>query len=58
LLINDLVIVEVKSVENLIEVYHKQVLTYLKITKLKLAILVNFNVADIKTGIFRKVIGV
>ena len=47
--------VEVKSVEELAKVHHKQVLTYLKLTKLKLGILVNFNVNDIEKGIFRKV---
>lgn len=57
LLIENKVIVEVKSVENLAEVHHKQVLTYLKITDLKLGILVNFNVASINEGIFRKVNG-
>ena len=57
LLVEDKVIIEIKSVENLAEVHHKQVLTYLKLTKLKLAILVNFNVDDIKSGIFRKVSG-
>lgn len=57
MLVNNKVIIEVKSVENLAEVHHKQVLTYLKLTDLKLAILVNFNVADIKEGIFRKVNG-
>ena len=57
LLIEGKVIIEIKSVENLAEVHHKQVLTYLKLTKLKLAILVNFNVDDIKSGIFRKVNG-
>jgi GxxExxY protein len=57
LLINNKVIVEVKSVENLAEVHHKQVLTYLKLTGKKLAILVNFNSADIEKGIFRKVNG-
>jgi len=57
LLIEEKVIIEVKSVENLAEVHHKQVLTYLKLTELKLAILVNFNVDDIKKGIFRKVNG-
>ncbi len=55
LLIENMVIIEVKSVENLAEVHHKQVLTYLKLTKLKLAILVNFNVSEIDGGIFRKV---
>jgi GxxExxY protein len=55
LLVENKVIIEVKSVEHLAEVHHKQVLTYLKLTKLKLAILVNFNVDNIKSGIFRKV---
>ncbi len=55
LLVEDKVIIEVKSVENIADVHHKQVLTYLKITKLKLAILVNFNVDNIKSGIYRKV---
>jgi len=57
LLVEDKVIIEVKSVEHLAEVHHKQVLTYLKLTGLKLAILVNFNVDKIKSGIFRKVNG-
>ncbi len=57
LLIENKVIIEAKSVENLAKVHHKQVLTYLKLTKLKLAILVNFNVDNIKLGIFRKVNG-
>lgn len=57
LLVNDKVIIEVKSVENLAEVHHKQVLTYLKLAQLKLGILVNFNVAQINDGIFRKVNG-
>ena len=57
LLVENKVIIEVKSVENLAKVHHKQILTYLKLTKLKLAILVNFNVDNIKFGIFRKVNG-
>jgi GxxExxY protein len=57
LIINDKVIIEVKSVENLSEVHHKQVLTYLKLTGLKLAILVNFNTDDINESIYRKVNG-
>ncbi len=55
LLVDDLVIIEVKSVENLAEVYHKQVITYLKLSGKKLGILVNFNTADINESIFRKV---
>ena len=57
LLVNDKVIIEIKSVENLAEVHHKQVLTYLKLSNLKLGILVNFNVESITKGIFRKVNG-
>nr|WP_317129738.1 GxxExxY protein [Gillisia hiemivivida] len=57
LLIEEKVIIEVKSVENLAEVHHKQTITYLKLTKLKLAILVNFNVDNITSGIYRKVNG-
>ena len=57
LLIEDKVIIEIKSVENLAEVHHKQVLTYLKLTELKLGILVNFNVDNITSGIYRKVNG-
>lgn len=56
-LVENKVIIEVKSVENLAQVHHKQILTYLKITELKLGILVNFNVENINYGIFRKVNG-
>jgi GxxExxY protein len=49
------VIIEIKSVENLLEVHHKQLLTYLKLSGMKLGILVNFNTADITNSIFRKV---
>ncbi len=57
LLVNEKVIIEIKSVETLAKVHHKQVLTYLKISELKLGILVNFNVEDISKGVFRKVNG-
>ena len=57
LLINDLVIIEIKSVETVTPVYHKQVLTYLKLSGLKLGLLVNFNSSDISQSIWRKVNG-
>lgn len=57
LLVNNKVIIEIKSVENLAEVHHKQVLTYLKLSNLKLGLLVNFNVDNISKGVFRKVNG-
>jgi len=46
-------IVELKSVETLAEVHYKQVLTYLRLTNLKLGLLINFNVPLIKNGIHR-----
>ena len=55
LLINGLVPIEVKSVENLAEVHHKQLLTYMRIGGYRLGILINFNVVTIEQGIFRKV---
>lgn len=57
ILVEGKVIIEVKSLENLAEVHHKQVLTYLRLTGHKLAILVNFKVANMNEGIFRKVNG-
>jgi GxxExxY protein len=52
-IIDDKVIVELKSVETLEEVHYKQVQTYLKLTGLKLGLLINFNVPLIKDGIHR-----
>jgi len=55
LLVNEKVIIEIKSVEKLAEVHHKQVITYLKLSNIKLGILVNFNSDDISKSIYRKV---
>lgn len=55
LIVENKVIVEIKSVEQLSNVHPKQLLTYLRITKLKLGLLINFNEAYIKNGITRVV---
>ena len=55
LLVENKVIIELKSVEELKKIHHKQIITYLKITNLKLGILVNFNTDNIIKSIFRKV---
>ena len=57
LLVENKVVVELKSVETLLEVHHMQLLTYLKLSGHKLGLLINFNVPFIKSGIFRKVNG-
>ncbi|MEI6577076.1 MAG: GxxExxY protein [Bacteroidota bacterium] len=53
IIVNDLVIIELKSVECLVAVHFKQVLTYLKISGLKLGLLINFNEALLKDGYHR-----
>ena len=53
LIVENKVIVELKSVETLPLVYPKQVLTHLKLTNLKLGMLINFNVVLLKDGIKR-----
>jgi GxxExxY protein len=57
LIVNDLVIVELKSIERLAPVHSKQVLTYLRLMGLRLGLLVNFGEELIKTGIRRVVNG-
>ncbi len=52
-LVEKLVIVELKSVETIQSVHKKQLLTYLKLSNKKLGLLVNFGSALIKNGIFR-----
>ncbi|CAG0972715.1 hypothetical protein ARNL5_01818 [Anaerolineae bacterium] len=47
------VIIEIKSIETVKAVHHKQLITYLKLTDKKLGLLVNFNVNLIKDGIKR-----
>ncbi len=53
LLIEDKVIVEIKSVESLAPVHYAQLLTYLKLSNLKLGLLINFNTKLLKEGIHR-----
>jgi GxxExxY protein len=53
ILVNDLVIVEVKSVDTLIDVHHKQLLTYLRLSHKKLGLLINFNCVSLKDSIVR-----
>jgi len=53
LIVGEKVIVELKSVERIAPVHPKQLLTYLKLTGLKLGLLINFNEKLIKNGITR-----
>ena len=53
LLIDNKVIVEIKSLENLAPVHFSQTLTYLKLSEKKLALLINFNVKTLMDGVHR-----
>jgi GxxExxY protein len=55
LIVDNKVIVEIKSVESLAKVHYKQLLTYLRLANLQLGLLINFNEALIKDGIKRMV---
>lgn len=55
IIICDKIILELKSTEKLAEVHYKQLQTYLRITGIKLGLLINFNVPLIKDGIHRLV---
>jgi len=55
LLVEDKVVIELKSVEALNDVHTAQVLTYLKLSDCKLGLLINFNVARLSSGIRRLV---
>jgi GxxExxY protein len=55
ILVEDKVVIEIKSVEALNDVHLAQILTYLKLSNSKLGLLINFNVSLLKNGIRRVV---
>ncbi len=57
LLVNDLIILELKSVETILPVHEAQLVTYLKLADKKLGLLINFNVPLLKEGIRRRING-
>jgi GxxExxY protein len=56
MIVEDCVIVEFKSVENMNPIYEAQLLTYLKLTGIRLGFLLNFNVVHLKNGIKRMIV--
>ncbi|MBQ8045693.1 MAG: GxxExxY protein, partial [Bacteroidales bacterium] len=52
-IVNDTIIIELKSVENILPVHKKQLLTYLRLTNLHVGLLINFNTNLLKDGITR-----
>ena len=57
LLVENQIIVELKSVDSLNDVHMAQILTYLKLMDLRVGLLINFNVAKLKDGIKRVIQG-
>ena len=55
LLVEEMVIVEIKSVSELIPIHEAQLLTYLKLSSIKVGLLINFNEVRLKHGIKRLV---
>ncbi|WP_430934018.1 GxxExxY protein [Saccharicrinis sp. 156] len=53
LLIEDQIILELKSIDEIAPIHKAQLMTYLKLSELKLGLLLNFNVKDMKKGINR-----
>ncbi len=53
LIVNEKVIIEVKSIENLAPVHFAQTFTYLRLSNIKLVLLINFNKKMLKDGIHR-----
>jgi GxxExxY protein len=54
--VENAVIVELKSVEQISPIHHAQLLTYLRLAGKKVGLLINFNVAVLKDGIVRRVL--
>jgi len=57
LLVDEVVIVEVKAVETILPVHHAQLLSYLRLSGMRVGLLINFNVARLKEGVHRKING-
>jgi GxxExxY protein len=55
ILVEDKIVVEVKAVQKWNELYESQLLSYLKLSKLKLGLLINFNVRHLRNGIKRMI---
>ena len=57
LLVEDKVIVEVKAIETILPVHEAQLLSYLKLSRRRVGLLINFNVAHLRQGVRRRVCG-
>ena len=56
LLVDDVVIVELKAIDKLLPIHEAQLMTYLKLSKRRVGLLINFNVQSLRNGIIRRII--
>jgi GxxExxY protein len=56
LIVQDAVIVEIKSVDRILPIHECQLLTYLRVSRLRVGLLLNFNVTHLRHGLRRKVL--
>lgn len=56
LLVNDSVVIELKAVEGISKVHEAQLLTYMRLSKKRVGLLINFNVQILTRGIMRRVL--
>lgn len=57
LIVNDVVIVEVKAVERILPVHEAQLLSYMRLSGKRVGLLINFNVRHLRQGIHRRILG-
>ncbi len=57
LLVDDALVIEIKSVEALLPVHEAQLMTYLRLTGKRVGLLINFNVPVLRDGVRRRVLG-
>jgi GxxExxY protein len=55
LVVGNTIVLELKSVETILPIHEAQLITYLKLSKLPVGLLINFNVSILKSGILRRV---
>jgi GxxExxY protein len=56
IVVDDAILVELKSIEQVLPIHQAQLLTYLRLSGKKVGLLINFNVAVLKNGIIRRVL--
>jgi len=57
IVVDELVVIELKAVQEVMPIHHTQMITYMRMARLKLGLLINFNVEFLRNGIHRKING-